>query len=681
MKRAFSSVACMDLSYREIAFSAKKAGIHAVELRMEQNGNICGLKKEELSWLSKCLKENELKVSNLGTSISLFEYDGEKVKEAARCAELASLVEARGIRIFPGRFIKRFSDDAACCYQGMVRALKEICAGAKNCGVEIWLETHNNFSTGKALRKLCDDVDCDNLKVIWDIIHPIEAGESPEETVKYIGEKIAHVHIKDGVKSGDSDIIDYTYTRLGYGQLPVGEIMEQLRRIRYGGYVSLEWERAWREEICNEYSDLEELLRDFNEFMDAVENNLLPPVESSAWRNFVPVGNGMGAFSRGTFHESLNITLDGRRYGVGKWMARVPVKAGKTYDFSACALCSCPVNDIYALYTLFRADGSMLIREHIRNTEKAGDRIRFSQKIETPQDAVSFEIELWLKGKGGFVKWHNPTLSAGTPAKERSVGIAVAYIPPKEDYTLESNLEDIEEILECSGKMGADIIVLGECMYERGVPGITLGEAAQSDKGEMCTRIGETAAKYGAYIVYNFHEMEEGQYYNTSVLFDRQGKICGKYRKTHLTVTEFEKGIVPGEEYPVFQTDFGKVGMLICFDHYFASTAEKLVENGAELILVSSAGDAAEKSIARAMDCGVYLAVCGWNMENSHGWGPGRIIAPDGSILADTGEKNKPAFCRVDLNRPVRRHWLSLGPALSEIYGVYKYEKTYTSSL
>jgi len=99
------------------------------------------------------------------------------------------------------------------------------------------------------------------------------------------------------------------------------------------------------------------------------------------------------------------------------------------------------------------------------------------------------------------------------------------------------------------------------------------------------------------------------------------------------------------------------------------------LQKRAEIIFISSAGDAAEKCIARAMDTGLYLAVCGWNNENCYGWGPGRIVAPDGNLISHTETIEKPAFGVIDLNKPIRRHWLSLGPADSEIYGVYRYEK------
>ena len=68
------------------------------------------------------------------------------------------------------------------------------------------------------------------------------------------------------------------------------------------------------------------------------------------------------------------------------------------------------------------------------------------------------------------------------------------------------------------------------------------------------------------YIVAGLLERDGKAAYNTSVLIDRDGKLVGKYRKICLPRSEYNGGLAPGSEYPVFDTDFGKVGMMICWD-------------------------------------------------------------------------------------------------------------------
>ena len=76
-------------------------------------------------------------------------------------------------------------------------------------------------------------------------------------------------------------------------------------------------------------------------------------------------------------------------------------------------------------------------------------------------------------------------------------------------------------------------------------------------------------------------EREGTAIYNTAVLIDRDGLLVGKYRKVNLPYDEFEDGITPGSDYPVFQTDFGKVGMMICWDSQFPDAARALAGGAA----------------------------------------------------------------------------------------------------
>ncbi len=135
--------------------------------------------------------------------------------------------------------------------------------------------------------------------------------------------------------------------------------------------------------------------------------------------------------------------------------------------------------------------------------------------------------------------------------------------------------------------------------------------------------------------------------------------------------------MTPGHEYPVFDTDFGRIGILICYDQYFSATAEEVVAKGAEMIFISTAGDATHKSIARSMDGGVYLVIAGMNPAQTAGLsvGPTRIVTPDGTVLVHTNTDLAAAVAEIDLNEKQRMFWLSVGPADGEIHGIYRFEK------
>ena len=401
---------------------------------------------------------------------------------------------------------------------------------------------------------------------------------------------------------------------------------------------------------------------------------MFPLIHTDAWKPEMPEIRQTAVFSKES--GGLKISLPQGKFGIGKWVSEIQTEGGKSYALTAEAVTEAKVNDIYALFTICRADGSMIIREHIESVKREGSHVSCSQVVAVPEEGCGFKLELWLKGYGGEVLWRQPTLTECAPKKERKVRVAMAYIAPgyANPITVDSNVAAITQAVDNAGRENPDVIVLSECMYER-MTGMSLKEAAQTAEGTMCTLMRKKAAEYHTYIIYNFHEYDEGEYYNTSILIGRGGETVGKYRKNQLTVTEYELGMSPGKGYPVFETDFGKIGILTCFDHYFPQTAEEIVNNGAEIVFIASAGDAAEKFSARAMDTGVYFAVCGWNMENRHGWAPARVVDPSGKILAQSGQHTVPAVCEIDLNQKIRRHWLSVGPADTQFKGVYGYEK------
>ncbi len=682
MKRAFSTLACMELTFPELLDCAVRNGMEGVEIRLDPAQKICGMGRERADEIRDLCRASGVVIADLATGVSIVRYDENLMKTAMDCVDLASAVDCRAIRVFVGAMISRFSDVPKQDVDGIVRFLKELCPYAAEKKVDIWLETHSIYSTGRSIMTLIDAVDAPNLYALWDLIHTIEFCEEPAETLAVLGDRLAHIHLKDGAFSGDRNRTQYVHTALGEGEMPLCHLLDLLQKSEYAGYLSLEWELPWRPELKGCYADTDATLQAYNSWLDAAENNILPSITSDAWETFVPETKALAQFAKGPYGAALQIDLASDSFGVGKWICSAPLEPGKTYAFSVTCQTAESPNDVYVLLTQKKADGKWLLREHALHNRRVGDKILFSDTLTADPEAASVTLELWCKGKYAHADWYQPVLTPCEPVEERKVKVAIAYLKPsgKPGLTLADNRETLTAVVDKAGVQNPDIILLGECMYDRGV-NLPLADKVETDRGSMCTLMRQKAAQYHSYLIYNFHEYDNGEIYNTSILFDRQGGTAGKYRKTHLTVTELEAGMTPGEGYPVFDTDFGRIGMLICWDHYFSATTEAVVENGAEIIFVSSAGDAAEQCIARAKDSGVYLAVCGMNTENTHGWGPARVVSPLGELLAHGGEHAEPVVCEIDLNKKVRRFWLSVGPADSQTRGVYRYEKNPKSFL
>lgn len=131
-------------------------------------------------------------------------------------------------------------------------------------------------------------------------------------------------------------------------------------------------------------------------------------------------------------------------------------------------------------------------------------------------------------------------------------------------------------LLEEAGKEKTDIVCLPEIFN---VFGLSAQEAFR--KVSICDpildRICEMSKKYHMYVIYPAFEKRGASFYISAFIINRKGKVIGKYDKTHPTrVEKINFNVVPGKRYQVFKTDFGKIGVMICYDCYFPEVARIL---------------------------------------------------------------------------------------------------------
>ncbi len=176
-------------------------------------------------------------------------------------------------------------------------------------------------------------------------------------------------------------------------------------------------------------------------------------------------------------------------------------------------------------------------------------------------------------------------------------------------------------------------------------------ELAEPVPGPTTRSLGEKARKYSMYIVAGVYEREGETCYNTAVLLDRQGRLAGKYRKVYLPREEIEGGLTPGHGFPVFDADFGRIGLMICWDSEYADPARALAIQGAEMILLPIAGGDMTLLKARALENHVYLVSSGYDVETA-------LINPAGTILFSTRQFGVFKTLTVDLNQRFFDPWL-----------------------
>ena len=255
----------------------------------------------------------------------------------------------------------------------------------------------------------------------------------------------------------------------------------------------------------------------------------------------------------------------------GKWIAKdIPVNAGHFYRFEVLYKPTGIVNERGSVGVMLSwnvPDGKPVQRDYVDQISSAENGWRRAARtLRAPQKASSVTIELWLRWTAaGSVTFKDPRLVEASQPAPRKVRVVTTRIDPSPDRTIEANMRLMADVLDRAGREKPDVVLLTEFFTERLVNG-TVHDRSEPISGPLTDALGRKARQYHTYIIAGMLELDGGKTYDTAVLIDRQGRIAGKYRKTHLPLAEVEDGETPGSDYPVFDTDFGRIGILICWD-------------------------------------------------------------------------------------------------------------------
>jgi predicted amidohydrolase len=200
-------------------------------------------------------------------------------------------------------------------------------------------------------------------------------------------------------------------------------------------------------------------------------------------------------------------------------------------------------------------------------------------------------------------------LGAGVSLEEGLVAADSKVVPetrlPREVWIGTTSLDDLPEVdytnvsdrmLKIMSEMvpfKPDIICLTETFPTSAIRSPRPSKE-QVDKdfssGAEFEKFSNFAKENNCYIILPFNKTDGGVFYNSATLINRQGQVEGDYKKIHPTESEIDAGILPGPlDAPVFQTDFGVIGMQICFDINWQDSWQKLSRKGAEIIFWPSA--------------------------------------------------------------------------------------------
>jgi predicted amidohydrolase len=262
------------------------------------------------------------------------------------------------------------------------------------------------------------------------------------------------------------------------------------------------------------------------------------------------------------------------------------------------------------------------------------------------------------------------TSRANTPPRKVVIGTTLVEL----SGPLTKRLQTVENMIDDAARAatnqypgaGLDLMIFPEFAIATGT-GTNAAEQAVTLDGPVLDSLGAKAREHRTWIVMPMTLREPDRISNAAVLIDRSGEVAGIYRKTHPISDDsgvFEGGITPGSSYPVFDTDFGRLGILICWDMSYDESWRALAESGAEIIAVPTASPQTLRPSSEALRHQVHV-VTSTLKDNAS------VFDPIGRVVAQVTEKPGELVHQIDLSYAIL-HWsetLHEGRALTERFG------------
>lgn len=228
------------------------------------------------------------------------------------------------------------------------------------------------------------------------------------------------------------------------------------------------------------------------------------------------------------------------------------------------------------------------------------------------------------------------------------------------------NIAAVKAMLDSYDGPEADFVMLPEiftCPYDNSC----FPRFAESAEGETFLFLSDLAREGRRYVIGgSIPELDNGKIYNTSYIFDRSGKLIGRHRKIHLFDIDVKGGqyfresdvLSPGSQITVFDTEFGKMGVCICFDIRFPDLFIRMREAGVKMVFIPAAfnmttGPAHWETLfrSRALDQQIYVLGCSPARDESASYvayGHSILTDPWGSVVCELGAEEGILSARIE---------------------------------
>lgn len=258
--------------------------------------------------------------------------------------------------------------------------------------------------------------------------------------------------------------------------------------------------------------------------------------------------------------------------------------------------------------------------------------------------------------------------------KMKPIKLALAQCSMQKE--LEQNLAKSLEF--CDRVTGCDLLFFPEIQLSPFFPqyeGLNAGQHCPTEDSAAVQALAQKAAKHHYYLSPNVYLEQNGMRYDTSLWISPEGEILDKAKMVHIAQAPqfYEKDYyTPSDDgFKVFDTPFGKIGIVICYDRHLPESIRTCVLKGANLVIIPTANTKAENMElfeweirVQAMQNQVFVAMCN-RVETEDAMefsGESLVVHPGGEVLLKADDREQLLTCELDLSEA--REWRSRVPYL-----------------